>query len=127
MTSLFFDNREILLPTEQRALQSETRPSLWTLFFSLLGASQPNLTSIMVTVSGTLLLYDAAQGLPAQATNSRQHQPGQVRQRQNTKAQNEDIDTLPRFMSQTFILKPVQSPAGQITYAIEGDTFRYVG
>jgi hypothetical protein len=127
MTSLFFDNREILLPTEQRALQSETRPSLWTLFFSLLGASQPILTSIMITVSGTLLLYDAAQGPPAQATNSRQHQPGQVRQRRDTKAQNEDIDTLPRFMSQTFILKPNQSQDGQITYAIEGETFRYVG
>lgn len=80
----------------------------------------------MVTVSGTLLLYNAAEGLPAQATTSR-GPPGQPRQRRDPKAPAEDPDTLPRLFSHTFILVPQQGPQGQIVYAIEGETFRYVG
>lgn len=80
----------------------------------------------MVTVSGTLLLYNAADGVPAQASTSR-GPPGQPRQRRDPKSQNEDPDLLPRLFSHTFILVPQQSPQGQIVYAIEGETFRYVG
>lgn len=91
-----------------------------------LGAPQPNATSIVVTVSGTLLLYDAAEGPPAQATSNR-GPPGQQRQRRDHKSSIEDPDALPRFFSHTFILVPQPGPQGQITYAIEGETFRYVG
>lgn len=80
----------------------------------------------MITTSGTLLLYDAAEGLPAQATTTR-GPPGQARQRRDPKPHNEDPDTLPRFFSHTFILVPRQNEQGQISYAIEGETFRYVG
>lgn len=107
-------------PNLKRAYPHAIPPSLH------LGAPQPNATTILVTVSGTLLLYDATEGLPAQATSSR-GPPGQQRQRREGKSQNEDPDTLPRLFSHTFILVPQQGPQGQVTYAIEGETFRYVG
>ena len=81
----------------------------------------------MVTVSGTLLLYNAADGVPAPQASTSRGPPGQPRQRRDPKSHNEDPDTLPRLFSHTFILVPQQSPQGQIVYAIEGETFRYVG
>lgn len=91
------------------------------------GATDPNLTGINIIVSGNLLLYNAADSVLAPTAPRGGPAGGQPRHRRDAKQQNEDVNSLPKFFSQAFTLIPTQGPTGNIVYAIQGETFRYVG
>lgn len=78
----------------------------------------------MITVSGTLQAYNAAEGEPP-APPARM--PGGARPRRDLNAKTDDIDTLPRLFSQSFVLSPQRGPDGSLAYVVQTETFRFVG
>lgn len=85
------------------------------------GTGEANLTTIIITVSGTVQFYNASEGAPSAPPPKI---PGSRPQRSGN---TEDVENLPRQFSHSFVLSPERSPQGTMAYAVQSETFRFVG
>lgn len=81
----------------------------------------------MVTVSGTVLFYNADEGLPTQTRQAPSGTRGGRRDQSSRNVSSDDVDSMPRLFSQSFVLSPETAPDGTRSYIIQSETFRFVG